>query len=98
MSHGRLTVNPISAAWNIVARFDDYAGAQQALDRLSDDGFPVGNRTAESVAKPPELAPGSYAFARLPGAAAAPGAVSWAARPSRRAWRPNSKLSSGAPA
>lgn len=42
MSHGRLTVNPISAAWNIVARFDDYAGAQQALDRLSDDGFPVG--------------------------------------------------------
>ena len=41
MLHGRLTVNPISAAWNTVARFDDYAGAQQALDRLSDDGFPV---------------------------------------------------------
>ena len=56
------------------------------------------NRTQESVAELPELAPGGYAFARLPGAAAAPRAVSWAARPSRRAWRPNSKLSSGAPA
>jgi hypothetical protein len=25
-----------------VARFDDYASAQRAVDRLSDDGFPVG--------------------------------------------------------
>ena len=41
MLYGRLTVNPISAAWNTVARFDDYADAQQAVDRLSDDGFPV---------------------------------------------------------
>jgi len=41
MLYGRLTVNPISAAWNIVARFDNYADAQQAVDRLSDDGFPV---------------------------------------------------------
>ena len=33
--------DPISAAWNTVARFDDYESAQQAVDRLSDDGFPV---------------------------------------------------------
>jgi hypothetical protein len=35
--------NPISAAWNTVARFDDYESAQRAVDRLSDDGFPVEN-------------------------------------------------------
>ena len=34
-------MNPISAAWNTVARFDDYEDAQRAVDRLSDDGFPV---------------------------------------------------------
>lgn len=33
--------NPISAAWNTVARFDDYESAQRAVDRLSDNGFPV---------------------------------------------------------
>jgi hypothetical protein len=33
--------DPISAAWNTVARFDDYESAQRAVDRLSDDGFPV---------------------------------------------------------
>ena len=33
--------NPISAAWNTVGRFDDYESAQRAVDRLSDDGFPV---------------------------------------------------------
>jgi hypothetical protein len=33
--------NPISAAWNTVARFDDYAAAQRAVDGLSDSGFPV---------------------------------------------------------
>jgi len=37
-----LLMNPISAAWNTVARFDDYETAQHAVDRLSDDGFPVG--------------------------------------------------------
>jgi hypothetical protein len=41
MMYGRLTVNPVSAAWNTVARFDDYGSAQRAVDRLSDDGFPV---------------------------------------------------------
>ena len=41
MMCGRLTVNPVSAAWNTVARFDDYQSAQRAVDRLSDDGFPV---------------------------------------------------------
>ncbi len=33
--------NEISAAWNTVARYEDYADAQAAVDRLSDDGFPV---------------------------------------------------------
>jgi hypothetical protein len=41
MLHERLTVNPVSIAWNTVARFDDYEAAQRAVDRLSDDGFPV---------------------------------------------------------
>src|ERR1700742_716147 len=34
-------VDPVSASWNTVARFDDYETAQRAVDRLSDDGFPV---------------------------------------------------------
>jgi hypothetical protein len=33
--------NPTWAAWNTVAQFDDYEAAQRAVDRLSDDGFPV---------------------------------------------------------
>jgi hypothetical protein len=36
-----LTMTPAFAAWNTVARFDDYETAQRAVDRLSDDGFPV---------------------------------------------------------
>ena len=43
MMYSRLTVNPVSAAWNTVARFDDYSSAQRAVDWLSDDGFPVEN-------------------------------------------------------
>ena len=38
---GMRLLDPVSAAWNTVARFDDYETAQQAVDRLSDDGFPV---------------------------------------------------------
>ena len=34
-------INQATMAWNTVARFDDYASAQAAVDRLSDDGFPV---------------------------------------------------------
>lgn len=34
-------LDPVSAAWNTVATFDDYESAQRAVDRLSDDGFPV---------------------------------------------------------
>jgi hypothetical protein len=34
-------LDPVSAAWNTVARFDEYEAAQRAVDRLSDDGFPV---------------------------------------------------------
>ena len=41
MLRGKPLLNPISAAWNTVARFDDYEAAQHAVDRLSDDGFPV---------------------------------------------------------
>lgn len=41
MLFGRLTVNPVSTAWNTVASFGDYTTAQRAVDRLSDDGFPV---------------------------------------------------------
>src|SRR5579871_22074 len=38
---GMPLADPVSAAWNTVARFDDYDSAQRAVDRLSDDGFPV---------------------------------------------------------
>ena len=41
--HETPLLDPVSAAWNTVARFDDYPSAQRAVDRLSDDGFPVGN-------------------------------------------------------
>src|SRR6266705_6371458 len=41
LGSGMPLMNPISAAWNTVARFDDYESAQRAVDRLSDDGFPV---------------------------------------------------------
>jgi hypothetical protein len=34
-------MSPVSAAWNTVARFDDYESARCAVDRLCDDGFPV---------------------------------------------------------
>jgi hypothetical protein len=34
-------LDPVSAAWNTVAKFGDYESAQRAVDRLSDDGFPV---------------------------------------------------------
>lgn len=40
---GMPLMDPVSAAWNTVARFDDYESAQRAVDRLSDDGFPVEN-------------------------------------------------------
>src|ERR1700728_3053177 len=36
-------LSKVSAAWNTVGRFDDYESAQRAVDRLSDDGFPVEN-------------------------------------------------------
>ncbi len=38
---GMRLLDPVSAAWSTVARFDDYESAQEAVDRLSDDGFPV---------------------------------------------------------
>src|SRR3984885_13108553 len=38
---GMPVLNPISAAWNTVGRFDDYESAQRAVDRLSEEGFPT---------------------------------------------------------
>ncbi|MFP8904909.1 YflT domain-containing protein [Streptomyces atacamensis] len=34
-------VNPVSDAWNTVASYSSYAEAQTAVDRLSDERFPV---------------------------------------------------------
>lgn len=39
MTDGRYSET--GAAWNTVASYADYADAQAAVDRLSDDGFPV---------------------------------------------------------
>ncbi|EST35980.1 hypothetical protein N566_16865, partial [Streptomycetaceae bacterium MP113-05] len=33
--------NPVSDAWNTVARYDSYAEAQTTVDKLSDEHFPV---------------------------------------------------------
>jgi uncharacterized membrane protein len=33
--------NRVTQAWNTVARYPNYAGAQAAVDRLAKDGFPV---------------------------------------------------------
>jgi hypothetical protein len=34
-------MSPAWAAWNTVAQFDAYEAAQRAVDRLSDQGFPM---------------------------------------------------------
>ncbi|MCP9956314.1 MULTISPECIES: general stress protein [Streptomyces] len=36
-------LDPVSAAWNTVGSYDSYEEAQAAVDRLSDEGFPVEN-------------------------------------------------------
>ncbi|GGP97268.1 general stress protein [Streptomyces roseolilacinus] len=36
-------LDPVSAAWNTVASYDSYEEAQAAVDRLSDEEFPVEN-------------------------------------------------------
>lgn len=38
-----IRLDPIHAAWNTVASFGSYEEAQEAVDRLSDAGFPVEN-------------------------------------------------------
>lgn len=38
---GEVRLDEAYQAWNRVASYDDYAGAQAAVDRLSDAGFPV---------------------------------------------------------
>jgi uncharacterized membrane protein len=41
MTADRLRVDPVTSAWNTVARYSGYEDAQRAVDRLSDDGFQV---------------------------------------------------------
>jgi hypothetical protein len=36
-----IRLDPVSMAWNTVASYSSYDQAQAAVDRLSDDGFPV---------------------------------------------------------
>jgi hypothetical protein len=36
-----IRLDPVSMAWNAVASYSSYDEAQAAVDRLSDDGFPV---------------------------------------------------------
>ena len=41
MLYGVPTVNQVSAAWNTIARFDDYTAARRAVRWLFDEGYPV---------------------------------------------------------
>jgi hypothetical protein len=38
---GSVRLDPVHQAWNTVGSYDDYEGAQAAVDTLSDAGFPV---------------------------------------------------------
>jgi hypothetical protein len=38
---GDVRLDPVHQAWNTIGSYDDYEGAQTAVDRLSDAGFPV---------------------------------------------------------
>ena len=70
-----LLMTPAFAAWNTVARFNDYELAQHAVDRLSDDGFPV--ETLDIVGSDLRLVErvtGRLTKARAAGAGAATGA------------------------
>ena len=70
-----LLMTPAFAAWNMVARFNDYELAQHAVDRLSDDGFPV--ETLDIVGSDLRLVErvtGRLTKARAAGAGAATGA------------------------
>jgi len=68
-------LDPVSMAWNTVASYSSYEEAQAAVDRLSDEGFPVENldivgsglRTVERVT-------GRLTTARATAAGAASGA------------------------
>jgi hypothetical protein len=42
-THDLPRLDPIATAWNRVAEYTSYDDAQAAVDRLSDDGFPVEN-------------------------------------------------------
>src|SRR6201996_5228162 len=72
-----LLMTPAFAAWNTVARFDDYETAQRAVDRVSDDGFPVETLDiVGSALRLVERVTGRLTKARAAGAGAISGA--WA--------------------
>jgi hypothetical protein len=41
MTSSATRLDPVSLAWNTIASYDSYPQAQAAVDRLSDEGFPV---------------------------------------------------------
>jgi len=68
-------LDPISAAWNTVASYPTYEQAQEAVDRLSDDEFPVENLDiVGSDLRLVEHVTGRMTKARAAGAGAAGGA------------------------
>jgi hypothetical protein len=40
-------LDPIGAAWNTVARFDDYEAARRAVNQLSDDAHQFSERSLD---------------------------------------------------
>ena len=68
-------LDPISMAWNTVASYDSYEQAQAAVDRLSDERFPVENLDiVGSGLHPVERVTGRLTKARAAAAGAASGA------------------------
>jgi hypothetical protein len=68
-------LDPISMAWNTVASYDSYEQAQDAVDRLSDERFPVENLDiVGSGLRSVERVTGRLTKARAAAAGAASGA------------------------
>jgi hypothetical protein len=68
-------LDPISMAWNTVASYSSYQEAQAAVDRLSDEGFPVENLDiVGSGLRRVERVTGRLTTARATAAGAASGA------------------------
>ena len=85
-------LDPVSMAWNTVASYSAYEEAQAAVDRLSDEGFPVENLDiVGSGLRLVERVTGRLTMARATAAGAASGACSacssaflWACSPGGR--------------